>query len=135
MACVKKASVAVEIDAPDGTKGLRWWGLGSVDEVLKHAVTEAGRGLTEEEVLARRSRYGPNKMTEVAKKSFLARLWDQINNALIWVLIIAAAVEAGFQSWPDVILIAAVVIINVAIGMAQEGKAEKAADAIKVSAD
>ena len=129
--CAKAAPPVVEIDAPDGTKGLRWWGLESVDEVLKHAMTAAGRGLTEEEVLARRARYGPNKMTEVAKKTFLERLWDQVNNALIWVLIGAAAVEAGFQAWADVILIVAVVVINVAIGMAQEGKAEKAADAIK----
>jgi magnesium-transporting ATPase (P-type) len=50
----------------------------------------------------------------------------------MWVLIGAAIVEAGFQAWADTILIAAVVVINVAIGMAQEGKAEKAAEAIKV---
>jgi magnesium-transporting ATPase (P-type) len=40
-------------------------------------------------------------------------------------------VSAAFQEWADLGLIAAVIIINVAIGLIQEGKAEQAAQAIR----
>ena len=106
--CRKKAAVVVEVDAPDGTKGLKWFALASVEDVYKHALSTA-KGITDEEAGARKQRFGPNKMTQGKKKTLLERTWDQINNALIWVLIAAAIVEAGFQSWPDTILIALVV--------------------------
>jgi magnesium-transporting ATPase (P-type) len=40
-------------------------------------------------------------------------------------LFAAAAVSAALQSWPDMGLILGVVVVNVAVGMFQEGKAEK----------
>lgn len=43
----------------------------------------------------------------------------------IWILFAAAVVSAALQAWPDMTLILLVVIINVAIGLMQEGKAEK----------
>jgi magnesium-transporting ATPase (P-type) len=43
----------------------------------------------------------------------------------IWILFIAAVVSAGLQAWADMGLILGVVVINVGIGLFQEGKAEK----------
>lgn len=43
----------------------------------------------------------------------------------IWILFIAAVASAGLQAWPDMGLILGVVVINVGIGLFQEGKAEK----------
>lgn len=57
--------------------------------------------------------------------------WLQLNNVLIFILLAAAVVVAGLQEWIEFGLILAVVTINVLIGMVQEGKAEKAAEAIK----
>ena len=88
-------------------------------------------GLTDAQVAASRAKYGPNRMTVAAKAGFFAKLWDQINSSLIWILLGAAVVSAGLQQWVDLGLIVAVIVLNVAIGMAQEGKAEKAAEAIK----
>ena len=76
-------------------------------------------------------RYGRNALTPPRKPGFLAKLWGQLNNVLIWVLLAACAVTAGLQEWIETCLILAVVSINVAIGLLQEGRAEKAADAIK----
>lgn len=78
MACAKKAAVAVDLDAPDGTKNVKWWGLESVDAVFAHAVTTPGKGISEEEALLRRARYGPNKMTQGKKRGFFERMWDQV---------------------------------------------------------
>jgi hypothetical protein len=43
----------------------------------------------------------------------------------IWILFTAAVASAGLQAWPDCGLILGVVVINVGIGLFQEGKAEK----------
>lgn len=50
---------------------------------------------------------------------------------LIFILLAAAVVVAALQEWIEFGLILGVVTLNVMIGMIQEGKAEKAADAIK----
>jgi magnesium-transporting ATPase (P-type) len=50
---------------------------------------------------------------------------------LIFILLAAAVVVAGLQEWIEFGLILGVITINVLIGMIQEGKAEKAAEAIK----
>lgn len=50
---------------------------------------------------------------------------------MIFVLLIAAIVVGALQGWIELGLILAVVVLNVVIGLLQEGKAEKAAEAIK----
>lgn len=59
------------------------------------------------------------------------RLFLQINNILIYILLVAAIVSGALSEWAEVGLIVGVVVLNVTIGMIQEGKAEKATDAIK----
>jgi magnesium-transporting ATPase (P-type) len=75
--------------------------------------------------------YGPNALTPPKKPGFFAKLWAQLNNVLIFILLAAAVVVAGLQEWIEFGLILGVVTLNVLIGMVQEGKAEKAAEAIK----
>jgi hypothetical protein len=75
--------------------------------------------------------YGPNALTPPKKPGFWAKLWAQLNNVLIFILLAAAVVVAGLQEWIEFGLILGVVSVNVMIGMVQEGKAEKAAEAIK----
>lgn len=77
------------------------------------------------------NRYGPNALTPPKKPGFFAKLWAQLNNVLIFILLAAAVVVAGLQEWIEFGLILGVVTLNVMIGLVQEGKAEKAADAIK----
>ena len=65
------------------------------------------------------------------QSGLLYRLFLQINNILICILVAAVIVSGALEEWPEVGLIIAVVFLNVTIGMIQEGKAEKATDAIK----
>ena len=119
---------AAALAAPDGTPGVAWHAV-SAAQALAHAATPDG-GLPPDEVARRRAVFGPNTMTQGARRTLLGRVWDQANNVLIWLLLASAVIEAIFQSWADMILILAVVVINVVIGMLQEGKAEEAARAI-----
>ncbi|HAO25568.1 MAG TPA: carbonate dehydratase, partial [Methylophaga sp.] len=64
-------------------------------------------------------------------RSAFVRLLAQMHNLLIYVLLGAAFLTAILGHWIDFWVILAVVILNTIIGFVQEGKAEKALDAIK----
>ena len=61
----------------------------------------------------------------------LARLFAQFNNLLIYVLLASAAITILLRHVLDAVVILAVVLINAAIGFIQEGRAEKALEAIR----
>eukprot|EP00878_Enallax_costatus_P000946 GHUV01001076.1.p1 GENE.GHUV01001076.1~~GHUV01001076.1.p1 ORF type:complete len:1052 (+),score=317.95 GHUV01001076.1:265-3420(+) len=107
-----------------------WHSIEDLYVVLQRLDTSLN-GLSAEEAQQRLVKFGTNALTPPPKPSFWRRLCNQINTLFIWILVIAAVVSAALQAWPDVGLILGVVVINVGIGLFQEGKAEKAADAIK----
>jgi len=88
-------------------------------------------GLTEAEAHDRLRRYGLNRLPEPAKRGALIRFLAQFHNILIYVLLGSAAITAFLEHLADTLVILAVVVVNAAIGFVQEGKAEKAMDAIR----
>ncbi|MGR9044421.1 MAG: cation-transporting P-type ATPase [Gammaproteobacteria bacterium] len=88
-------------------------------------------GLTDQEAERRLKHYGPNILTPPASRSLVRRFLEQFNNVLIYVLLIAATVTAVLEQWLDSGVIVGVVLINAIIGFIQEGKAEKALEAIR----
>ena len=109
--------------------------LKSVKEVFT-AIESNAKGLTGAEAQWRLTRDGKNKLAEAKKDSLLKRFLSQMADPMILVLIAAAAVSgvtsfyAG-ESFADVIIILAVVVINALLGMYQESKAEKAIEALQ----
>ena len=88
-------------------------------------------GLVAEEAAQRLLLYGANCLPTAARRSNLMRFLLQFHNILIYVLIGCALVTAALDHWIDTGVILAVVIANAIIGYIQEGKAEKAMDAIR----
>ncbi|WP_119679782.1 cation-translocating P-type ATPase [Indioceanicola profundi] len=88
-------------------------------------------GLHPEEAARRLERHGPNRLTPPAPVSSLRRFLRQFASALILILVAAAVVMAMLGDWVDAAVVAGVVLINAAIGFIQEGKAEKAMEAIR----
>lgn len=93
-------------------------------------------GLTNEEAVRRSQENGKNKLIEGKKESFIKRLWKQISDPMILVLLAAALVSGitavyAHESFADVFIILFVVIVNAVLGMYQESKAEKAIEALK----
>lgn len=89
------------------------------------------QGLSEEQVAQRREQYGLNRLRPPRRKNLLQRFLLQFHNILIYVLLGAAVVTALLAHWIDTGVILGVVFINAVIGVIQEGKAEKALDAIR----
>ncbi|WP_292754803.1 cation-translocating P-type ATPase, partial [Methylophaga sp. UBA4502] len=88
-------------------------------------------GLDSETVEQRLQQFGENHLPRVKGRSAIARLFAQLHNLIIYVLLAAALLTALLGHWIDFWVILAVVILNTLIGFIQEGKAEKALDAIK----
>lgn len=88
-------------------------------------------GLSDAEAESRLRKYGLNKLPETPPKPLWKRLISQYHNVLIYMLIAAGTVNAFLAEWVDAGVIFAVVIINGFVGFIQEGKAEKALDAIR----
>lgn len=106
------------------------WESMPVDEVFdSFQISEDGA--SQEEAEKRLGFFGENKLPEGKKKSKILKFLLQFNNALIYVLIVAAIITGVMQHWIDMGVILGVIIINAVIGHIQEGKAEKALDSIR----
>ena len=106
------------------------WHNQTPDETLA-ALESTLEGLSEDEAKLRLQTFGANKLPEPPQRSLLLRFLSHFHNILIYVLIGAAGITALLGHVVDTSVIIAVVIINAVIGFYQEGRAEKAMDAIR----
>ena len=106
------------------------WHSLPLSDVLAETVS-SDRGLTAAEAESRLRRYGPNRPRPPKRRSALVSFLLQFHNVLIYVLLGSAAITAAMQHWVDTAVILGVVIVNALIGFLQEGKAERALDAIR----
>src|SRR5262245_20127431 len=86
-------------------------GLYSTD-VLQHLGADPRRGLCEIEAVRRLARYGPNELTERARRGPAVILWEQFTETMVVVLLVAAVLSAIIGDLKDTIAILAIVIIN-----------------------
>lgn len=112
------------------------WFSKSVEEVKNELTTDLEKGLTDEEVIRQREKYGTNELKAQKKKSLFIKFLEQFKDFMIIVLIIAAIVSGvvGYmegEGITDSIIILIVVIVNAIIGVAQEAKAEKSLEALQ----
>ena len=108
---------------------VRWHALPIEDVLEKLSCTR--EGLTGEAVRERLETYGPNRLAPPPPRSPFKRFLLQFHDVLIYVLLGAATITALMADWIDAWVIFGVVFINALIGFVQEGKAEKAVDAIR----
>lgn len=109
--------------------------LKSADEVFAD-IGSSANGLTSTEAQTRLEKNGKNKLAEAKKPSVIKKFFAELADPMIIILLIAAAVSgvtAALQneSFTDVFIILAVVLINAVLGVVQESKAEKAIEALQ----
>ena len=105
------------------------WHACTADEVLNRL--RSGRdGLGAAEVQRRLDATGPNAFPAARPRSALRRLLLQFHNVLIYLLLVSSIAAFMLDHPVDAAVILAVVVINAVIGYVQEGKAERAMQAI-----
>jgi P-type Ca2+ transporter type 2C len=102
-----------------------------VEQLVDDFQTHLELGLTQQEADARLRSHGANELQERARPGFLALLWDQFNNYLVIILVIAALVSLALGEYVDSIAIMFIVALNAVVGVLQESKAEQALAALK----
>jgi len=99
-------------------------------------------GLSKKEAAERLEKYGYNQLSGKKKSTIFEKIWRQVANVLVFILVVVAVVSAIravtattaddiISNWIQVGLITFVITLNTYIGILQEGKAEKAAEALK----
>ncbi len=89
------------------------------------------QGLTAAEVQKRLEQYGPNQLREKKKQTLLQKLLAQFKDAMVLILIAASIISGAMGDMTEAVVILAIVIINAVLGVVQEGRAEKAIQALQ----
>ena len=100
----------------------------TTDEAIKRYSVAPELGLTDEQVEKNRQLYGRNELASKKPKSLWILLFEQFNNPFIYILVVAAILNALIADLKDTIVIGVVVVLNTIIGFIQE---QKASDALK----
>lgn len=103
----------------------------SIQEISNLLHTDKEKGLTEQEASLRLNNYGPNVLKESRRKTKAEAFLEQLNDPLICVLLVAALVSFLLKEISDAIIITVVILVNATVGVIQEGKAQKALEALK----
>jgi Ca2+-transporting ATPase len=116
-----------------------WYNL-SPEAVLQR-LEASPLGLSDREAASRLVRHGPNELVQMRRASPLRIFLQQFTNALVIVLIFAAAISAALgvsrddlSEIYDSVLIVIIVILNAMFGFVQEYRAERSLEALKALA-
>jgi len=109
---------------------VEWYKL-TAEELKTKLNTHKDKGISNLEAKNRLEKYGLNELKEEARKSLLYKILAQFKDFLVIILIIASIISYIVGEKVDAIVILAIVIINALLGLYQEGRAEKALEALK----
>ncbi len=106
------------------------WHALTAEEVLLHLKVQ-DQGLSAEEAAKRLAHYGENQLHESPRPGFWHILWEQLNNFVVILLIIASLISALLGDYVEAAAILAIVVLNSVLGIVQEQRAEEALAALK----
>lgn len=107
------------------------WYSKSPDQVAEELSVNLTQGLSEGKASELINKYGYNELKEKEKDTLLKKIINQLKDFLIIILIAASVVSALVGEVADAIVIIAIVVVNAVLGVVQEGKAEKALEALQ----
>lgn len=103
----------------------------TTNQVLEQLEVDPQKGLTVETAKERLDQYGTNTFEEKKPKTNLQKFFSQLNDPLIYILLVAVAISLFLKEFGDAAIIMAVILLNAVIGVIQESKAEKSLEALK----
>ncbi|MEQ8155666.1 MAG: cation-transporting P-type ATPase, partial [Clostridiaceae bacterium] len=110
---------------------LNKWYDNTVTQTADILEVDLKKGLTKAETEERIKKYGYNELKEKKKAALIQKIFNQLSNFLVIILILASIISISLGEKADSIVIISIVIINAVLGVVQESKAEKALEALK----
>lgn len=107
------------------------WHALDCPHVLEKLKTDSSNGLSNEQIDERRNEYGRNELADQGARGPLLILWEQFYNAMILLLVVAAGASFLLGEVRDAGAILVIVLLNAALGFAQDYRAERALAALK----
>ena len=98
----------------------------SAVELAQGLRTDLDRGLGGQEAALRLARYGPNRPERVRRPPYVRLALNQLLDPLVALLVAAAAISIAIGETTEGIAIAAILVLNAALGFWQEAAAERA---------
>lgn len=114
----------------DASQHKHEWHALKTEEVLSHLKVQQN-GLSSEEAKRRLELYGPNQLKEAPRTTFWQMLWEQLNNFVVILLIVASVISGLLGDYVEAAAIMAIVVLNAVLGIVQERRAEEALAALK----
>ena len=106
------------------------WHALTKEDVLRHLQVQ-DEGLSSEQAVRRLAQYGQNQLQEAPRPTFWHMLWEQLNNFVVILLIVASIISALLGDYVEAAAIMAIVVLNAILGIVQEQRAEEALAALK----
>jgi Ca2+-transporting ATPase len=107
------------------------WYAKSKEELLNFYNVNVASGLSNIQIDENRLKFGENRLPEPQPAPWYKVLFEQFNNPIIYILIVAAILNGIIAEPKDAFVIAVVVILNTFLGYFQEKRAEKALNSLK----
>jgi P-type Ca2+ transporter type 2C len=118
-------------DPKPAEDAVEWYRL-TAEEVCQQLDVDPAVGLSDAEVVARRERYGPNRLAEEAKEPGWKAFLRQYKDLMQLVLVGAAAVSIiALQDLSTGLVVLGLTVLNAVMGLHQEGKAAESVASLR----
>jgi P-type Mg2+ transporter len=99
--------------------------------LVMSGLATSSEGLTQSDVEARLEKYGLNEVAKEKRRTWLARLWDNIKNPLVILLTVLAVISYLTSDIRTTIMILLMVVLGIVLRYVQESRADNAAEKLK----
>ncbi len=103
----------------------------SIEDVIEIMDVNKENGLTDDEVNSRREIFGENRLQEHEERSVLEIALEQFKSVIVLLLAVSAVLSFIFGDYVEALAIAAVIVINAAIGFFTELQAVRSMEALR----
>ncbi|OGZ05298.1 MAG: hypothetical protein A2942_02155 [Candidatus Lloydbacteria bacterium RIFCSPLOWO2_01_FULL_50_20] len=106
--------------------GKKEWHQYSIDEILQQFGSDITQGLTGNEASVRLERHGSNTFSTLEHRTLAERVISSLKSPLVYILLSAGIFTIVLREYVDSTVIFLALVINIAISIYQEGRADQA---------
>jgi Mg2+-importing ATPase len=99
--------------------------------IVLEGLKTSPNGLSQAEAEARLEQYGPNEVARERRQTVLMRLWDNVKNPLVILLVVLGVISYLTEDIRAAVIIFLMVILGIVLRFYQERRADNAAEELE----